>query len=134
MKNGRYEKVNHPVSGRRRGFSVQRLSMTVALSVLGALGMAAAAHAQSTAGRVFGSAPAGQTVTVRSTSGVHRHATANDKGRYTIGSLPMGNYEVALEKDGKSTDKRSNIKLTVGGGAEIDFACEHDQCAKPENH
>jgi hypothetical protein len=82
----------------------------------------------------FGSASAGHTVTVRSTSGVHRHATANDKGRYTIRSLPMGIYEVVLEKDGKSTDKRSNIKLTVGGGAEIDFACEHEQCAKPENH
>lgn len=131
MKNSR--KANHPGSVRRAGFSAPALSMAIALGVLGALGMTAA-QAQGTTGRVFGSAPAGQTITVHSASGVHRHAKANDSGRYAIGSLPMGTYEVALEKDGKSTDKRPNIKLTVGGGVEVDFACEHDQCAKPESN
>jgi hypothetical protein len=89
-----------------------------------------AVHAQATAGRNFGSAPAGETITAHSTSGVHRHAKADATGRYTIASLPMGIYTVALEKGGNAVDTRSNIPLTVGRGAEIDFACANDQCAE----
>jgi hypothetical protein len=88
------------------------------------------AHAQSTAASIFGWGPAGQTVKVQSTSGMHRHATVNDKGRYNIHSLPLGTYTVTLEKDGKAVDTRRNIPLAVGRSAEIDFACVEDKCAK----
>lgn len=104
--------------------------MAIALGVYAAAG-SVAVHAQATVGNVFGWAPSGETITVHSTSGVHRHTRANSKGRYNIGSLPMGIYTVALEKDGHAVDTRSNIKLTVGRGAEIDFACPQDQCAEP---
>lgn len=133
MKNSQYEKTNHLGSARHEGFSAPWLPMAIVSCVLSGLGMTAA-HAQAITGRVFGWAPAGQTITVHSTSGVHRHAKANDRGRYTIGSLPMGTYEVALDKGGKPTDRRSNIMLTVGAGAEVDFACEHDHCAKSESN
>jgi hypothetical protein len=128
MKNSRYLKINHPK--RRAGFSPWGLTMAIALVVYGTTGLAGV-YAQATVGRVFGWAPAGETITAHSTSGIRRHAKANTKGRYTIGALPMGVYVVTLEKDGKAVDTRSNIKLTVGGGAEVDFACANDQCAAP---
>ena len=127
MKNSRYVEINHPK--RRVGFSAWGLVIAMALGAYGAVGFTTV-HAQATAGRIFGQAPAGETVTVHSTSGAHRHAKANAQGRYTIASLPMGVYTVALEKDGNAIDIRSNIPLTVGGGSEIDFACAHDQCAE----
>jgi hypothetical protein len=127
MKSRRYLKINH--SGRRAGFPIWSLAIATALGVYGAVGFAAV-HAQGTAAKVFGWAPAGQTITAQSTSGTHRHTKANSKGRYTIGPLPMGVYTVTLEKDGKAIDTRRNITLTVGGGAQINFACANDQCAE----
>jgi hypothetical protein len=92
-----------------------------------------AARAQSTTARIFGQAPAGETVVAHSSAGLHRDAKANTKGRYSISSLPAGDYTVTLEKDGKTVDTQSNVALIVGRGAEVDFACPNDQCAAAEN-
>jgi hypothetical protein len=55
------------------------------------------------------------------------------QGAYTIGSLPLGIYTATLQKGEKTVDTRANIPLTVGRGAEVDFACDHDQCAESAN-
>lgn len=89
------------------------------------------ASAQATSTSVFGFAPAGQTISVHSTSGTRRHTKANDKGRYSIRSLPAGVYDIRLEKDGQAVDTRRNIQLIVGRGAQVNFACENDDCAAP---
>ena len=127
MKNSRCIEINHPK--RREGYSALSLAIAIVLGVYGAVGFTTA-HAQETSGQIFGSAPAGETVTANSTTGAHRHGKANAKGRYTIGPVPAGIYTVALEKDGKAVETRSNIPVTVGRGAEIDFACANDQCAE----
>lgn len=127
MKSSNCLEINHPK--RRAGFSAWSLAFAIVLGVYGAVGPTTV-HAQATAGKVFGWAPAGATITAQSTTGVRRHSKVNAKGRYTIGSLPMGLYTVALEKDGNAVDKRPNIKLAAGAGAEVDFACVHDQCAE----
>jgi hypothetical protein len=93
----------------------------------------AAAQAQETGATIFGWAPAGQTVTVKGTSGAHRQTTVKDTGRYSISRLPLGTYTVTLEKDGKEIDVRRNIGLQVGRGAEVDFACPADHCEKPKS-
>lgn len=91
------------------------------------------AMAQDTGGSIFGWGPAGQKVSVKGvTSGMHRHATVKSNGHYSVGRLPLGTYTVTLERDGKPVDSRSNINLTVGRGAEVDFACPNDQCAEQE--
>lgn len=132
MKNSRYLKISH--SRRRAGFSAWGLAIAIILGAYGTVGFTAVHAQSSTAAKVFGWAPAGQTITARSsTSGARRQVKANAKGRYTISALPMGIYTVTLEKDGKAVDTRSNIPLTVGGGAEIDFACPRDQCAASAN-
>jgi len=92
------------------------------------------ATAQETGGKIFGWGPAGQTVAVKGvTSGMHRRATIHDDGRYSVTRLPLGIYTVTLEKDGKAADTRSNISLKVGRGAEVDFGCPNDQCARNED-
>jgi hypothetical protein len=85
-------------------------------------------QAQGTTASMFGQGPAGGLVTARSDAGVQRHATIGGNGRYRISPIPMGTYSVTLEKDGKVVDTRKKITLTVGKGAEVDFACENDKC------
>jgi hypothetical protein len=45
----------------------------------------------------------------------------------------MSVYTVSLLKDGKAVDTRANIPVTVGRGAEVDFACPDDRCAAASN-
>jgi hypothetical protein len=116
-------------SGRGKVLSAWSLAIAVVSGVYGAMG-ATAAHAQSTGGAIFGWAPAGATVTVHGSTGGRRHVTVNPKGHYAITSLPLGTYTVTLQKGEKTVDTRSNIPLTVGKGAEVDFACDHDQCSQ----
>ncbi|TNY26275.1 hypothetical protein BV497_09450 [Fulvimonas soli] len=108
-----------------------RGSWILAIAAVAALG-AQGASAQSTSGSIFGQAPVGGTVTVKSNAGGSRHAEVKDSGRYRIDGLRLGMYTVTLQKDGKDVDTRSNVPLKVGGAVEIDFACPNDQCAKPE--
>ena len=85
--------------------------------------------AQATSTHIFGWAPAGQRVVVKSGTGLKRTTAVNDHGRYAFRSLPMGLYTVSLMKGDTVVDTRPNIPLTVGRGAEVDFACDKDQCA-----
>ncbi|HEX8777998.1 MAG TPA: carboxypeptidase-like regulatory domain-containing protein, partial [Rhodanobacter sp.] len=62
-------------------------------------------------------------------NGLHRHVTVDASGRYSLRNLPMATYTVSLQKDGKIVDTRANIPVTVGRGAEVDFACPEDHCA-----
>jgi len=99
-----------------------RLSrISLALSV--ALG-SAGAIAQSTTGSIFGQAPAaaGETVQAKSTSGLTREVAVYADGRYSIGSLPLGTYTVALMQGGKAVDSRGDVTLRVGSGTEVSFA------------
>jgi len=116
----------HSVSSSRNA-SVRR---TLAFAAI-ALGIAlpiAAVSAQSTSAHIFGQGPAGAKVDAHSSTGAHRSTTIRDDGRYDLRSLPMGTYTVTLTEGSSVADTRSNIRLTVGRGAEVDFACPHDQC------
>ncbi len=86
-------------------------------------------HAQATSGAIYGSAPAGQIVTIQSSSGMTRHVKVNGGGHYRLGSLPVGVYSAVLEEGGQEVDMRSSIRLTVGGSAKVDFGCSGNSCA-----
>ena len=101
------------------------LGRRTALALAIGLGtVSGAVFAQATTGSIFGQAPAGagQTVTVTSDTGVTRTVNVDAAGRYTIGSLPLGNYKVTLNRDGAAVDSRSNVTLRVGAGTEVAFA------------
>lgn len=128
MNNSMHIEHNHPM--RRRAFSVWSLAMAVIIGIGGVAG-SAAVNAQATAGNVFGIAPAGQTITAKSTTtGLTRHVKADPKGRYNIGALPVGVYTVTLEKDGSAVQRHTNVPLTVGRGSKVDFMCPQDQCTE----
>ncbi len=106
-----------------RKTSIARQLPRTALAMALGLGLTGVAFGQATTGSIFGQVPAGngETVTVRSTSGVTRSVTVDSSGRYDIGSLPLGSYTVTLQRDGKTIDSRSNVTLRVGSGTEVSF-------------
>ena len=103
----------NPLS-RRRGWSLA-LAAVVGMC---ALAGSAVVSAQSTAGMVFGKAPVGYAISVRSTTtGAGRTVHVDSRGRYSIPSLPVGVYTVTLKQAdqaiangtaGARTTKREN--------------------------
>lgn len=59
---------------------------------------------------------------------MERRATVKSSGHYRLGALPLGVYEADLMENGKEVDSQANIKLTVGGGAKVDFVCPPEGC------
>ena len=94
----------------RSGF--KRSALTVALGLC----FAGSVHAQSTSGTIYGNVAAGATVTVKNDAGFTRTVTADSQGRYTIGSLPVGNYTVT-----SGTNTR-DVVVTPSAGANVSFA------------
>jgi outer membrane receptor for ferrienterochelin and colicin len=97
----------------------RRTALAAALAI--GLGFTGAAVGQSTSGTIFGSAPAGQTVTVTSTSGVTRTVTADTSGRYSASHLPVGTYTVTLNNGSETVSTRNNVTIAVGAGTQVDF-------------
>ncbi|WP_430390107.1 TonB-dependent receptor plug domain-containing protein [Dyella sp. 20L07] len=94
----------------------------LALATLLALGLAPA-FAQSTTGSIFGQVAenAGETVQIKSTTGISRTVSVDSRGRYVAAELPLGTYTVSLLHDGNVVDSRSEIGLRVGTGTEVSF-------------
>ncbi|URL58740.1 TonB-dependent receptor [Luteibacter flocculans] len=103
----------------RQASVLRRSSLALALAI--GLGGSGLAVAQSTVGAIFGSATPGQTVTATSASGVTRTVTVDQSGRYTISSLPVGNYTVSLSSGGSTVSTRDNVGIRVGSGTEVSF-------------
>ena len=111
-------------------------SKLMSAMAVGALGVFAlsAVHAQSTSSSIMGKAPTDGTVMVHSDTGLTRHGTPNNKGRYNLSSLPPGTYLVSLEKDGKTLASLPGVPLYAGKAFEVDFACDNDQCSAAPGH
>lgn len=110
----------------------RRIARSLALAgVMGAFAVAgiSTASAQSTAGAVFGKAPAGYSVAVRSdTTGAGRTVTVDSSGRYSARELPTGTYTVTLKQGGQDVAKHLNVPVVVGRGIQVDFNCGEIKC------
>ncbi|MEW9572589.1 carboxypeptidase-like regulatory domain-containing protein [Rhodanobacter sp. Si-c] len=119
-----------------RSFS-RRIARGLAVAgVMGAFAVAgiSTASAQATAGSIFGKAPAGYSVSVRSDlTGVGRTVTVDSKGRYFAHELPNGTYTVTLKQSGEAIAKHLNVPVTVGRGVEVDFQCGEIKCDEVAN-
>jgi len=104
-------------NGGQRGYTLLALACAAAFGLTDA-------SAQSTTGSIFGQAQPGTTVTATSDTGITRKATVDDSGRYTINSLPVGNYTVTLQSNGDTVDSRGNVQIVVNSSAEVSFASE----------
>ena len=109
-----------------------RVTRTLArVCVIGAFTMAgiSVASAQATTGSIFGKAPAGDRVAVRSDmTGTGRTVTVDSTGRYFAHDMPMGTYTVMLKQNGQAIAKHLNVPVTAGRGAEVDFKCGEIKC------
>ena len=92
---------------------LKRSALTVALGLC----FAGSVQAQSTTGTIYGDAGAGATVTARNQAGVTRTVTADAAGRYSIGSLPTGEYTVTIESGGQVVGT-GNVTVLAGAGAD----------------
>ncbi|KWV10173.1 TonB-dependent receptor [Xanthomonas translucens pv. translucens] len=102
----------------RKAFKRTALAMILTASLA-----QGAVHAQSTTGSIFGSAPApGTSILIQSDTGFSRTVPIDSNGRYTLGSLPIGNYTVILRRGEETIDTRKNIQLHVGSATEVSFA------------
>lgn len=119
---------NNPIQ-HRRGLSFLGLKMAVILAVCGVAG-SAAVDAQSTSGKIFGNVPAGDSVVAKNlATGLQREVKSDSEGRYTLRALPIGVYNLVLEKDGKPVLQRLNVPVLVDRGIKVDFDCERYNCA-----
>jgi hypothetical protein len=118
MKN--HESIQRKPGSRPLAGSALSLAAAITFGLYGA-GAFAPVHAQATTGSIFGQAPAnsGETVTVSNNAGITRQVAVDPSGRYSVGSLPLGDYTVVLQRDGQTIDSRSHVTLRVGAGTEV---------------
>ena len=65
----------------------------------------------------------GAQVTAKSVElGTERAVATDSRGRYQIGSLNVGNYEVRVEKPGFKAEVRTGVHLLVGQDAAVNFS------------
>lgn len=99
----------------------KRSALVVALAM--GMGLGGVAYGQATTGTVFGTAPAGDSVTVTGHSnGVTRTVSVGSDGRYSVSNLPVGTYTVTLTDNGQAISSRNDVTLRVGAGTQISFA------------
>lgn len=64
----------------------------------------------------------GAAVTLRNSDvGLTRHVLTDAQGYYRVFGLPLGRYEVRVERDGFDPAARTDVKLTVAQEAVVDF-------------
>ena len=116
----------HPVV-RRLGRNLLLAGVASAFALAGV----STASAQATTGSVFGKAPAGYAVSVRSaTTGAGRTVHVDSSGRYSARELPNGVYTVILEDKDQAVAKHPNVEVVVGRGVEVDFDCNKIKCGE----
>src|SRR5437868_3896932 len=105
-----------------------RLTEIAGLAAVMILAFAGLVWAQATAsisGRVAdssGAAVPGAKITVRNVeTGATRSGVSEETGLYRMLSLPVGSYEVRVEKEGFKSEIRSGINLVVGQEAVINL-------------
>jgi hypothetical protein len=70
-----------------------------------------------------GAVVAAATVTVKSVdTGAVRTTSTDDSGLYRVPSLPVGEYEIRVQKQGFNDEVRKGIHLVVGQSATVDLA------------
>ena len=129
--NGYQALMNSISSFRPASRRLGRGLMLAGAAAVFALAGISTASAQATTGTVFGKAPAGYSITVRSTSnGSGRTVTVDSMGRYYAPSLGLGTYKVTLKQNGQAIAEHPDVPVTVGRGVEVDFDCSKINCGE----
>lgn len=101
-------------------FSIRNTVRRSALSVVAALGFAAAAHAQQASGNIMGQAVTGDTIMVHNQSiGFRRELTIKEDGKYNMRRVPIGRYVVTVKHADGSEEKPREIFVQAGTTARV---------------
>lgn len=84
------------------------------------------AQAQSNAsGTIFGSAEPGSVLLIQNPgTGLSREVSVDSAGRYRVPALPVGDYKVTLQKDGRTVAVREGVSVLLGAGSEVSFGTD----------
>ncbi len=108
---------------------MSRKTLKAALQLIAVLASSHIALAQMVGASISGivhdstgaSLPAAQ-VTIRNVeTGAQRETVTDDSGRYTAASLPVGVYEVHVQKEGFSPQTKGGVQLVVGESASVNI-------------
>ncbi|HEX8090464.1 MAG TPA: carboxypeptidase regulatory-like domain-containing protein, partial [Blastocatellia bacterium] len=99
-----------------------------ALMLVAQLGTLATAQSQATAGSIEGGVtdvtgavvPDAKVTAANLQTGLRREVMTNTEGLYRLLSLPVGDYDVTIEKQGFATLKRAAVKVQVGQKVTLD--------------
>jgi hypothetical protein len=81
-----------------------------------------------------GAAVQGAAIAVKDVeTGAVRAAASGSEGEYSVTSLPIGAYEVRVNKLGFAEEVRTGIRLVVGENAKVDFALQVSQVKQRVN-
>jgi len=90
-----------------------------ALAAIATLFLAAAAHAQQASGNIFGNAVTGDTVVVQGNgTGFHRELDIKKDGKYSLRSVPAGEYTVSIKHADGTTETKA-VVVRVGSSARV---------------
>ena len=100
-----------------------------ALMLLFQLNAPARAQSQATTGSIEGSVtdsngaivPDARIVATNAQTGLTREVTSNTEGLYRLLLLPVGDYDVTIEKQGFASVKRQGVKVQVGQKVPLDI-------------
>ncbi|HEV2623015.1 MAG TPA: carboxypeptidase-like regulatory domain-containing protein [Frateuria sp.] len=117
-------------AGAPRRAALRKLALVAAVVACGTAVSAAALADEQTTGRVFGNAPAGSSVVIRSDFGIRREVPVDAAGRYMANWLPVGVYTVTAMANGKALVEHQGVPILVDRGSRVDFACTLGRCSE----
>lgn len=102
--------------------SINRILRRSALTVALGLCFAGSVQAQSTSGSISGTVAGGEgtTIVISNNSGFRRTVSSDASGRYSVGSLPIGDYTVAVQRNGETVGAK-DVTVIVGRTADVSF-------------
>jgi len=113
-----------------RKSSCESLILTIILSVSLVASHGSLLYAQNSSGTISGFVSDGQGARLPNTkiiitntaTGVSTTSSTNGDGAYTVGSLPIGTYQIEAQREGFKTSIQGPIVLTVGQEASVHFS------------
>ncbi len=100
----------------------RKATLCIALGACMASMVPATAWAQNVAGSVMGRASAGDEIVITNTeTGLTRSVTADSSGNYRLAQLPVGNYSLQTNRDGKAIGQPVQVAVTLGNATTVNI-------------
>src|SRR5688572_17202724 len=104
------------------GRAFRKATLSIALGACIASMVPMVATAQAVNGAVAGRASQGDQITITNTqTGLSRTTTADSRGNYRIGQLPIGTYRLQATRDGQPLGEPVEVAVSVGSATTVNL-------------